>query len=372
MPYFPKKFILTAGPKVTATDVRYVKDAVKNGWNFHHSDYLYKFEEAFAKYIGMDYALAVSCGTSALHLGLHVAGVGPGDEVLVPDMTYVACSNVVHYLGATPILVDIDENTWSIDVEKAKKYITKKTKAIMPVHLYGNVANLDGIYVLAKEHNLTVIDDTCEGFGSLLRGKHIGSYADVSCYSFQGAKLLAIGEGGMFATNNKKWYERARSLYDHGVSATRQLWSEEIGYMYPMSNVQAALGLARLEDIEDLISRKRTIYTWYKKRLNDIEGLMLVPERSEIRSTFWMNSIVMRKDFGVDRETLRKKLKEKKIDTRPFFYPISDFGFYAGPNIPTPVAHAISYNGINLPSGVMLTEETVEYVCQQIRKILLP
>lgn len=367
----PTKTILTAGPKISPHDLSYVRDAAKNGWNTHHSDYLYKFQEAFAKYIGVKHALAVPCGTHALHLSLVLFGVGPGDEVIIPDMTYVACSNAVHYTGATPILVDIDRETWSIDVAKVEKEITKKTKAIMPVHLYGNVAAMTEIRQLAKKYNLLIVEDACEGLGCTLNGKQVGSLGDAAAFSFQGAKMLAIGEGGMFVTNRSDWYERALSLTDHGVSLTKQFWIDEVGYMYPMSNIQGALGLSRLEDIDDLIERKRKVYQWYKERLSDIEGLSLNPERKGVRSSFWMSSIVLNRKFKVDRDTLRKKLKEVKIDTRSFFYPISDFHLYNTKDIKTPVSHDVAYNGINLPSGAMLTEEKVDYVTSMIRKILL-
>jgi perosamine synthetase len=365
----PKKMILTAGPKIGKNDVKYVTDAVKNGWNFHHSDYIKKFEDAFSKYIGVKYALSMPHGTSALHIALRLMGVGRGDEVIVPDFTYVTCANVVFQLGATPVLVDVDRETWSIDVSKVEKYITKRTKVIMPVDLYGNVADLEEIRKIAKKHKLFVLEDACEGLGSTLRGKQVGSTSDAAAYSFQGAKLVAIGEGGMLTTNRKDWIERARSLVDNGINPTRQFWHDEVGYMYCMSNIQAALGLARLEEIEDLIKRKRKIADWYRKRLFDIKGIQLNPERVGVKSSFWMNSIVLEKDFGITRDDVRKKLKQANIDTRPFFYPVSEFGIFGKPRS-NPVAYHLAHNGINLPSGVMLTEIEVEYICKTLRSIL--
>ncbi len=370
MQYTPKQLILTAGPKISKNEVSYVTDAVKHGWNRHHSDYLFKFEEAFATYVGVKYALTMPTGTSALHVALLLFGVGPGDEVIVPDFTYVACSNVVHYTGATPIFVDVDRETWSIDATKLEKHITKRTKAIMPVHLYGNLADIEGINSIAKKHKLFVLEDACEALGCTWKGKHAGSLSHAAAFSFQGAKLLAIGEGGMFVTDRKDWIERARSLVDHGVSFKKQMWADEIGYMYPMNNVSAALGLARLEEIKDLVARKRKIFEWYKERLGNIEGLRLNPERKGLCSSFWMNTIILEKDFGISRDNLRKKLREAQVDTRPLFFPISDLGFYKTRKIPTPNAHNISYNGINLPSGVMLTEKEVDYVARMVRKFL--
>ena len=369
MIYKPKQLILTAGPKIGKNDVKYVVDAVKNGWNSHHSDYIYKFEVAFAKYVGVKYALNMPHGTSALHIALVLMGVGPGDEVIVPDFTYVTCANVVAQLGAKPVLVDVDRETWSIDVAHVEKYISKRTKVIMPVDLYGNVADLDGIKKIAKKHKLYILEDACEGLGSTLHGKQAGSTSDAAAFSFQGAKLIALGEGGMFTTNRKDWIERARSLVDNGISFKRQFWHNEIGYMYAMSNIQAALGLARLEEIRDLITRKRKIFGWYKERLGDIKGLQMNPERKSMMSSFWMSSVVLDDNFGITRDEVRKKMKTQMIDTRPFFFPISEFGFY-GTTPVTPVSYHLSRNGMNLPSGVMLKEKTVDYVARTLRKIL--
>lgn len=368
----PKQVILTAGPKVTSRDVTYVTDAVRHGWNFHHSDYIYKFEEAFAKYVGAKYALTMPTGTSAMHLGLVLFGIGPTDEVIVPDFTYIACANVIHYTGAKPVLVEVDSATWSIDVTKVERYITKRTRAIMPVHLYGNAADMPAILKIAKKYNLFVLEDACEGLGCTLGEKVLGAWGDIGAFSFQGAKLLAIGEGGMFVTNRKDWIERARSLVDHGISTIRQFWHNEIGFMYPMNNISAALGLARLEDLADLIDRKRRIFSWYKERLGDIEGLSMNPERRELFSSYWMSSIILERNFDISRDELRKKLKEKCIDTRPFFFPISEFGLYTKKQLRQkhPVSYHLSHNGINLPSGVMLDEETVDYVAQTIRELL--
>ena len=367
----PKKLILTAGPKVGKRDVAYVTDAAKNGWNFERSKYIDLFESRFAKYLGVKYALTMPSGTSGLHLSLVLMGVGPGDEVIVPDFTYIACATAVRYTGAKPVLAEVNRETWSLDPNKLESYITKKTKAIMPVHLYGNLADMDAIRVIAKKHHLFLVEDACEGLGSTLQGKQAGAMSDAASFSFQGAKLLALGEGGMFVTSRKEWITRARSLIYQGISPTRQFWHNEIGFTYFMSNLQAALGVARLEDMKDLIARKRRIFGWYKNRLGDIEGLQLNPERRGVVSSFWMSSIVLDRDFGITRDQLRGKLKEAMIDTRPFFYPISEFGLYGKP-LPKqhPVSYHLAHNGINLPSGVMLPEDTVDYIARTVRKIL--
>lgn len=365
----PTKMILTAGPKIGKHDVRYVADAVKHGWNFRHGEYIRLFEEKFAKYVGVKFAMTVPSGTSALHLSLVLMGIGKGDEVIVPDLTYISCATAVHYAGAKPVLAEVDRATWSIDTTKLERYITKKTKAIMPVHLYGNVADVDGIRKIAKKHRLFIVEDACQGLGCTLQGKMIGNLGDAAGFSFQGAKLLALGEGGMFVTNHTEWIKRAQSLIYQGISQTRQFWHNEIGFTYFMSDIQAALGVARLEEMRDLVARKRRIFSWYKERLGDVRGLGLNPERPGVVSSYWMSSIVLEKDFGITRDELRRKLKKQMIDTRPFFYPISDFHLFGKQTI-NPVAHDISYNGINLPSGVMLTEHQVDYISTTVKKLL--
>lgn len=367
----PLKMILTAGPKVGKNDVKYVTDAVKKGWNFDRSKYIDMFEEKFATYLGVKYALTMPSGTSALHLSLVLMGIGPGDEVIVPDFTYIACASSVAYTGATPVFAEVDRETWSLDSSKLESYITKKTKAIMPVHLYGNVADMDGIRAIARKHGLFVVEDACEGLGTTLDGKQLGSLSDAAGFSFQGAKLLALGEGGMFVTNKTSWMTRARSLIYQGISPTKQFWHKEMGFTYFLSNMQAALGVARLEEMSDLVARKKRIFGWYKKRLGDIEGLTLNPQRRGVHSSFWMSSIILDRDFGITRDRLRAELTNAMVDTRPFFYPISSFNIFGKPKPKKhPVSYHLAYNGINLPSGVMLTEEQVDYICSRVRKLL--
>lgn len=380
MVFTPKQMILTAGPKRSRHEVQYVTDAVKNGWNFHHSDYLKKFEAAFSKYLGVKYAVTMPTGTSALHLALVLFGVGPGNEVIVPDLTYIACANAIHYTGATPVFVDVDRITWSIDVTKLEKAITKRTKAIMPVHLYGNMADMPAIMKIAGKYKLPVIEDACEGLGCDLNGKPCGTHGDAAAFSFQGAKLISIGEGGMLTFNRRDWYERALSLVDHGVDFKRQFWHKEIGYMYPMSNIQAALGLARFEEIDDLVQRKRRIFGWYKERLGNIPGLSFNPERQGLESSYWMSSIVLENKFRLTRDQLRRELKKRSIDTRPFFYPQTAFGLYQtntsprqelSVSAPNSVSYCLSARGLNLPSGVLRTESEIDYVARTVRKLLV-
>lgn len=366
--YKPKKNILTAGPSVGRKEVRYVLDAVKNGWNEKSAIYIHRFEESFARYVGAKYAFTTSGGTGALHLALATLGVGPGDEVILPDLTYFACSDVIMHLGAKPVFADILKDTWCIDPKSIEKLITKRTKAIMPVHIYGNLSEMEAIQKLAKKHNLFIVEDACPAIGSLYHGKHAGTFGDFGAFSFQGAKIMVTGVGGMLVTNNKKLYERAMYINNHGEDPKKKFWQTSIGYSFEMSNMQAAFGLAQLERIEEFVAKKRQIFSWYEKRLRDIEGISLNYEKPGTRTNYWMTSIILNKKFKVTRDGLIKKLKAEKIDSRPFFYPISAFPMYAEAN--TPEAHNIALNGINLPSGLALKENDIVYICRKLKGAL--
>ena len=363
----PKKLILTAGPSISYKEKRYVLDAVTNGWNNHWNDYIKKFEKKFAEYIGVKYAIATSGGTGALQLALASLDIKKGDEVILPDLTYFACSDVIKLSGAKPIFVDILKDTWCIDPKKIESTITKNTKAIMPVHLYGNLCEMGEILKIARKHNLFVIEDACPAIGSKYKGELAGSFGDFGAFSFQGAKIMVTGTGGMLVTNNKNLYEKAEYLNNHGEDTKKKFWQSSIGYSTEMSNVQAALGLAQLERIEKLVEKKRQIFFLYKNILKDIPDISVNYEQANVRSNFWMTSIVF-ENSKIKRDTLIKKLKEKLIDSRPFFYPISMFPMYKKQK--NPVSYHIGLNGINLPSGVNLKKEEVEYVAKTLKELL--
>lgn len=365
--------ILTAGPSISKKEISYVTDAVTNGWNEHAFDYMDKFEKAFAKHIGVKHAMSTSGGTCSLHLALATLGIGPGDEVIVPEITYFACSDVVMLLGAKPVFVDVLPDTWCIDPEAVKKAITKKTKAIMPVDVYGNPHEVNDIQKIAKEYDLYVVEDACPAAGAEYRGMKMGSQADFGAYSFQGAKIMVTGIGGMLVTNNTDYYERALHLNDHGEAKgykgfTKKFWQTEVGYEFWMSNLQAALGLAQLERLDGFVDKKRKIFDWYHHRLKDVKGISMNVERPHTKSNRWMTSIILDGYTSLNRDDFRNQLKAKKIDTRPFFYPISMFPMYKEQN--TPVAHHIGLRGINLPSGLQITEEEVDYISQTLLRIL--
>lgn len=362
------KLILTAGPSISKKEVDYVYDAIKNGWNNQAYKYLRLFEKKFAQFIGMKYARTTSGGTGALWLALAALGIGKGDEVILPEITYFACSDVIMLLGAKPVFVDVLRDTWCIDPEKIENAITKRTKAIMPVYIYGNLCEMDEIMSIAKKNKLKVVEDACPAAGSLYKGKKAGSFGDFSAYSFQGAKIMTTGFGGMILTNRKENIDKSLYLNNHGEATTQKFWQTSVGYSFEMSNMSCALGLAQLERLEGFVKKKRQIFDWYYKRLGDIEGISMNYERRNTRSNRWMTSIILDKNFDITRDEFRIKMKNEKIDTRPFFYPISMFPMYKKQN--TPVAHHIGLNGVNLPSGLNLKEEQIEFICKKIKKIL--
>lgn len=368
--YKPKKLILTAGPSISKLEERYVLDAVRNGWNEHFADYQKRFEEAFAAYIGVKYAWTTSSGTGALHSGLMALGIGKGDEVIIPEITFVASANVVSYVGAKPVFADVEKDTWCLNPRKLEQHITKKTKAVMPVHIYGHPTDMDPVRKIAKKYSLFIIEDACPSVGAEYKREKTGSLSDVAAFSFQGAKIMVTGEGGILVTNNKGVYEKAK-YWGNNCKSSKLFWHDNVGYMYRMSNLLAALGLGQLERNNEFVEKKRQIFKWYHERLGDIEGLSMNVEKEWAKNIFWMSSIVLDKDFGITRDQLMAELKKRLVDTRPFFYPLSIFPMYNKPKVNNPVAYHVGLNGINLPSGVLLTEEKVDYIAQQVRDILL-
>lgn len=353
--------ILTGGVSITDREIAYVNDALINGWDENHNNYIKKFEEAFAKYIGVKYAHSLSGGTQALTLACATLGIGPGDEVIMPDLTYFACSDVVMLLGAKPVFVDTLKDTWCIDPQKFEKAITKKTKAVMPVWLYGNAPEMDAIMGIAKKYNLFVIEDACPAIGSYYGSKHAGSFGDFGCFSFHGAKIMTTGFGGMLVTNKKDLYDRMIHLADHGEdkSLPYRFWQTDIGYTFDLPNINCALGLAQLERIEEFVAKKRQIFDWYQHRLE----LPMNYEQSYARTNKWLSSIIVE-----DRDKIMTHLKEEGIDTRPFFFPISMFPMYKEQD--TPNAHYAGLHGINLPSGIQRTEEDIDFICKVIKEVI--
>lgn len=362
------KLIQTAGPSISQREIDYVMDAVKNGWYENWDQYLKRFERAFARYVGVRHALATSSCTGALHLALAALGIGEGDEVIVPETTWVATAAVVRYVRATPVFVDVDPDTWTLSPESVKRAITDRTRAIMPVHLYGHPADMGEITALADGHGLHVLEDAAPSIGAEYRGRRTGGFGDMAAFSFQGAKLMVTGEGGMLVTDDDRLYERAAFLADQGRSRTIPFQVEEIGLKYKMSNIQAALGLAQLERIDELIAKRRQIYGWYRAKLDGVEGIRLSTEKEGARSIHWMTSLVLDGSVPVGREEFRARLLDMCIDTRPIFPPISSFPMFR--RAPNPVAEYVGRRGLNLPCAHNLTKEEIDYVSDSVIELL--
>lgn len=361
--------ILTAGPSITEKEISYVTDAVTNGWNEDWNHYISRFENQFSKYIDVNHAITTSSCTGALHLGLLSLGIGPGDEVIMPDISWVATASVVAYTGATPVFCDIEEGSWCMDTKSVEGSITSKTKAVFPVHLYGHPANMPKIMEIAKKHNLYVIEDAAASIGAEVGGQKTGSFGHVAGFSFQGAKVLVTGEGGMLVTKDRDLFSRVKLLGDHGRDPKNPLAAVEVGYKYKMSNIQAALGLAQLERVVELISRKREINRRYRELLSSNTGIKVSYELSGYKSIHWMTSIELIGASFIERQKFMEVLRENKIDSRPVFSPMSSLPMF-NRNASNNVAYRIGSSAINLPSGHNLTESEIIYICKTINNIL--
>ncbi len=365
-----EKMILTAGPSISAREATYAFDAVKYGWNDQWAKYLKAFEQSFAQYVGTKYALATSSCTGALHLALAALGIGPGDEVIVPDITWVATGNAVLYVGAAPVFADVDPKTWTLDPESFRSRITSRTKAVMPVHLYGHpTCRMDKILEIATEHGLSVVEDAAPSIGAEVLGRRTGSFGHFAAFSFQGAKLAVTGEGGMLVTNDETLFKKVHTLWDQGrVPGT--FWIAERGWKYKLANTLAAIGLGQLERNDAMVEAKRRVFRWYEEGLAGVPYLSLNREASWARSIYWMTSILVHESSPVSRDDLMKELKARKVDTRAVFPAISQYPIWPTPQSPQPNALRIGLRAINLPSGVCLSREEVAYICAQIREIV--
>ncbi len=363
-------FIPVAEPSITQREINYVSSAIKSGWVSSLGYYIDKFENEFAKYIGVKYALTVSNGTAALHLALVSLGIKTGDEVIIPDLTFISTANAIAYTGAKPVFADIEKETWCIDYKSIERLINSKTKAIIPVHLYGHPANMAEINKIARKYKLLIIEDAAEAHGAEYNKVKVGGLGICGIFSFYGNKIITTGEGGMITTNNFNFYKKAKLLRDHAMSKKRRYWHTEIGYNYRMTNLQGALGLAQLERINGFISKKIQIFQWYKEALSRVTGIELNPEKIWAKSVYWMVCLILDKKSKLSRNRLMLELKKRGIDSRPFFYPISKMPIYNN-EIINPVAYDISARGINLPSGVSLNKGDVRWIAATIKKILI-
>ena len=357
-----------AEPCLGEEELNNVIEAVKSGWVSSKGKFIEELEEKFAKYCGIKYGVATSNGTTALHLALKALGIRKGEGVIVPDLTFVAVANAVTYCSAKPIFVDSHRDYWCIDPEKIEDKITKNTKAIIPVHLYGHPCDIGWIKDIADDYDLYVIEDAAEAHGAKYKGKKVGSFGDISCLSFYGNKIMTTGEGGMCLTNDKELVEKMKILRDHGMNPNKRYWHDVIGFNYRMTNLQAAVGVAQLKKLDEFVEKKRQIARWYSEELKELEERKLIklhPEMSWAKCVYWMYSLLIEDKFGVSRDNLIKKLKENEIDTRPFFYPVHVMPVYKDNEV-FPVAEELSKKGINLPSGVNLREDSIKKIISVI------
>lgn len=354
-------------PSITEKEVEYATDAARNGWGEQCYTYINRFEELFKQHLGVKYAIATSSCTGALHMGMAALGIGPGDEVIMADTNWIATAAPIVHLGAKPVFIDILPDTWCLDPKLIEAAITPSTKAIIAVHLYGNLCEMNELLSIGERHGVPVIEDAAEAIGSIYHGKRAGSIGKFGTFSFHGSKTLTTGEGGMFVTNDPELYEHVLSLSNHGRarSQSKQFWPDMIGFKYKMSNIQAAIGCAQVERIDDLIAEKRRVFVDYRKILSDLP-VILNPEKSGTVNGYWMPNVVVDDGIPFNREKLLSVFQTENIDGRVFFWPLTMLPMFD--NKPeNKVSYRIYDRAINLPSNNDITTQDIERVTQNIR-----
>ena len=351
-------------PMISDLDIQYVTDAVSSGWVSSIGYYVERFEREFADFCGVTHCISTSNGTVAIHLALMALGIGAGDEVIVPDLTFAATANAVILTGATPVFADVRRSDWCIDPISVLNKVTPKTKAIIPVHLYGHPCEMDALHAIAKEHGLHVIEDAAEAHGATYRGKRVGGLGDCATFSFYGNKIITTGEGGCITTDSDAIAERARLLRDHGMSKENRYWHVEVGYNYRITNLQAALGVAQLAKIEHFLRERARILQTYRHYLTP-HGYILNPHLDATQPVNWLTCVLLPEGTREHRDQRLAKFKEKGIDSRPFFYPLTKMPIYNGAR--NPISEYLSCNGFNLPTFSGLTDEDI----QRISNVLL-
>ena len=370
-------------PRLGERELEYISECVRTGWVSSGGRFINEFEERWAAYCGRRYGIAVSNGTAALQLAVACLGLEPGDEVILPTFTIISCALAVIYNGGVPVVVDSEPRTWCLDVHQAEKKITHRTRAIMPVHIYGHPVDMDPLLDLAERYGLAIIEDAAEAHGaeylSTRNGsesgwRRCGSFGTLSCFSFYANKLITTGEGGMVLTDDLTLADKARSMRNLCFQSDRRFYHEEVGYNFRITNMQAALGLAQLERIEQIVARKRWIGQEYTRRLRGIRGVQLPVEEAWARSVYWMYGLVLSEEVGMDAIMIGQRLKEHGVDTRPFFLGMHEQpafhlrGLFLGERYP--VAERLARRGLYLPSGLSLTEIQLGQVCDAVHEAL--
>ncbi|MFC0450109.1 DegT/DnrJ/EryC1/StrS family aminotransferase [Rhodococcus jostii] len=370
--------IPVAGPWVTDLEVRYVAEAAANDWYTHAGESVGLFETEFADYLGTDFAAAVPHCTSALHLAMLALDLGPGDEVIVPESTWVATAAPITYVGATPVFADIDAGTWCLSPDSLAECLTRRTRAVVTVDLYGGMPDMEAVRSVAD--GLPIIEDAAQSIGGKLGDRFAGTLGDVGTFSFHGTKTLTTGEGGMVVTDRSDLSERILRLRDHGRTPAdhRFFTTEELAFKYKMSSLQAAFGRAQLARIDELLDKKRQIFEWYEERLADVPGVQLNRRRDGLTNTFWMVTAVLDPAYRLPARRMMELFDLHSVDTRPFLPPLSSLPAFAGYDTVATAArrnktaYDIAARSINLPSALMLTEAQVDRVCDVLLTILRP
>lgn len=366
-------FLPVAEPDLGELEERYVMEAVRSGWVSSMGPFIERFEKSFASYCGVKHAIALSNGTVAIHIALVARGIGPGDEVIVPDLTFVATAAAVKHAGATPVLVDVRESDWNLDPELVARAITPKTKAIIAVHLFGHPADMDALRTIAEHHGIFLVEDAAESHGARLSGRRAGALGDASTFSFYGNKLLTTGEGGALLTDDDAYAAHVRYLKDHAMRSEKRYWHAEVGFNYRMTNIQAALGCAQLERLDSMIAKKQQILDWYRAELADVD-VRLNPKIGAAEPVCWLVALTLPVGTSrAHRDGVLAKMKALGVDGRPFFYPMSAMPPYEGARLVQGDAHvstSLSERGICLPSSNKLLREDVVRVARALRSAL--
>jgi len=347
-------------PSLSGNELEYVIDCIKTNWISSQGSYVRSFEALIAEFCHVSNALAVSNGTVALHLALVSMGVGEGDEVIIPNLTFAACANAVLHAGAKPVIVDITSDTWTLDPNEVRKSITDSTKVIMPVHLYGHPCDMDAIMDIAREYNLLVLEDCAEALGTLYKGNPVGSFGDAAAFSFFGNKTITTGEGGMVLFRDNNVSEKAKLLRDHGMSKSKRYWHNEVGFNYRLTNIQAAIGVAQMERVSEIIKKKRQIAEIYNHILSSCTKITLPPSADWATNSYWMVTILLDNTFSDKRDELTSRLLRKGIETRPIFYALDEMEIYKNfSSSENYISKNISRRGLSLPSYFDLSKEEV-------------
>jgi perosamine synthetase len=362
-----QKVIPVSHPALIGNEKTYVNECLDTGWISSVGRFIPLFEKAFSQFCSVDYAVACSSGTTALHLALTALGVRPQDEVLIPTLTYVATANAVRYCGATPVLVDSEPRTMNINPDLVERAITPRTKGVIVVHLYGHPVDMDPILAIARRHNLFVLEDAAEAHGARYKGRTTGGLADVAVFSFFGNKIITTGEGGMVTSNSNELNRQLQLLRGQGMDPTRRYWFPQIGYNYRMTNIQAALGLAQLENASSHLAARRRVAEWYKVHLEAVQDLITLPiEEPWAYHAFWMHTILL--DNEINRDQFMQILMDHGIETRPVFYPMHVMPVYREPDGSYPAAEDLARRGVSLPTHGLLTEEDVDRIAKTIHQ----